>query len=51
MQLIVWEAFVWLTNFYRFPQTAPTDDAVKITSESHSPRTLEARPAQQKEKT
>ena len=24
-----------------FPQMAPTDDAVKITSEPHSPRTLE----------
>ena len=31
-----------------FPQTAPTDDAVKITNEPHSPRALEARPAQQK---
>ena len=28
-----------------------SDDAVKIISELHSPRTLEVRPAQQKEKT
>ena len=29
-----------------FPQMAPTDDAVKIISEPHSPRTLETIPAQ-----
>ena len=28
-----------------------SDDVVKIISEPHSPRTLKARPAQQKEKT
>ena len=27
---------VWL-NSYRFPQTAPTDDAVNLTSELHNP--------------
>ena len=27
---------VWLNN-YRFPQTAPTDDAVNLTSELHNP--------------
>ena len=34
-----------------FPQTAPTDDAVNITSEPHDLRTLVMIPAQQREKT
>ena len=31
---------LWLTRLAS-PQTAPTDDAVKITNELHDPRTLE----------
>ena len=27
---------VWLSS-YRFPQTAPTDDAINLTSELHDP--------------
>ena len=36
---------------HSFPQTAPTDDAVNITSEPHDLRTLVMIPAQQREKT
>ena len=34
---------------FRFPQTAPTDDAENNTSKSHSPRMLLMAPAQQEE--
>ena len=40
-----------MTDYSYSPQTAPTDDAEKITSEPHDSRTLETTPAQQKEKT
>ena len=41
MQLLIQEAFVMAYKSHRFPQTTPTNDAVKITSELHDPRTLE----------
>ena len=40
-----------MTDYSYFPQTVPTDDTEKITSESYDTRTLEISPAQQKEKT
>ena len=48
MQLLVWEAIVWLTIREAFPQTAPTDDAEILTSELHNACTLETEPAQHK---
>ena len=35
----------------RFPQTAPIDETVKITSELHDPRTLEIASCKKKEVT
>ena len=44
MQLFVQEAIVWLLSY--FPQKAPTDEAVNITSEPHDTYALETAPAQ-----
>ena len=35
-----------MTDYSYFPQTAPTDDAKKITSESHGSNTFNTRPTQ-----
>ena len=49
MQLLIWEAFVMAYKSRLSPQTAPTDDAVKITSELYDPRTLETITCKKKE--
>ena len=48
MQLFVREAFAMTYNSTtkRFPQTVPTDDTEKVTSEPHGSRTLEIAPVQ-----
>ena len=35
-----------MTDYSYFPQTAPTDDAEKITSEPYGSNTLDTKPAQ-----
>ena len=40
-----------MTDYSYSPQTTPTDDAKKITSEPHGSNTLDTRPAQHRKKT